>query len=55
MIIFFRWIHLNEEILLYRKKLNDAAQVHAFIKDMDDTIDRIREKVKYVTIMLNLL
>lgn len=31
---------------LYGEKLRNAAEVHAFIKDIDDTIDRIREKVR---------
>ncbi|KAF8785263.1 Spectrin beta chain like protein [Argiope bruennichi] len=42
--IWERWNLLKEEIQLYRKKLKDAAQVHSFVKDVDDTIERIREK-----------
>ncbi|KAG8194893.1 hypothetical protein JTE90_029184 [Oedothorax gibbosus] len=40
-----RWNWLKQEIHLYRKKLRDAAQVHAFIKDIDDLKQRIREKI----------
>ncbi|XP_054709348.1 spectrin beta chain-like [Uloborus diversus] len=39
-----RYNWLKDEILLYNKKLKDAAEVHLFMKDVDDTIERIREK-----------
>ncbi|GFU48340.1 spectrin beta chain, non-erythrocytic 5, partial [Nephila pilipes] len=35
---------LKEEMQLYRRKLKDAAQVHSYMKDVDDTIERIHEK-----------
>nr|XP_042906281.1 spectrin beta chain, non-erythrocytic 2 isoform X2 [Parasteatoda tepidariorum] len=43
-VIWDRWISLKEDMSLYRQKLVDAAQVHSFIRDVDDTIERIREK-----------
>ncbi|GIX92157.1 spectrin alpha chain, non-erythrocytic 1 [Caerostris extrusa] len=47
--IYERWNLLKEEIQVYRKKLKDAAQVHSFIKDVDDTIERIHEKTLMLT------
>lgn len=44
-----RWEFLKEEMTHYRRKLTNAAEVHAFVKDMDDTIDRIREKSMFLS------
>ncbi|GFQ78654.1 spectrin alpha chain, non-erythrocytic 1 [Trichonephila clavata] len=42
--VFDRMNWLKEEMQLYRRKLKDAAQVHSYMKNVDDTIERIHEK-----------
>lgn len=40
-----RWKALQGALELYREKLANALDVHAFNRDVDDTNDRINEKV----------
>ncbi|GFS59412.1 spectrin beta chain, non-erythrocytic 5 [Trichonephila inaurata madagascariensis] len=42
--VFDRMDWLREEMQLYRRKLKEAAQVHSYMKNVDDTIERIHEK-----------
>ncbi|MFH4975130.1 hypothetical protein AB6A40_001839 [Gnathostoma spinigerum] len=42
------WKDLKGKLNAYRSQLNAAIEVHAFNRDVDDTIDRINEKVSLV-------